>query len=80
MPDDTSGDDDKAHPATRADTPPGDVHGSPTPDDLADTRERIRPYIAAGATHIVLSLRAPYPEGIVHRLADEVAAPLAAEA
>ena len=37
------------------------------------------PFIAAGATHIILNLRAPYPEGIVHRLADEVAAPLAAE-
>jgi len=42
----------------------------------AATREAIRPYIAAGATHIVINLRAPYPEGIVRRLADEVAAPL----
>ncbi|MGE5333118.1 MAG: LLM class F420-dependent oxidoreductase [Nitrososphaerota archaeon] len=50
------------------------------PDDLAATREEIRPYIAAGASHILLNLRAPYPENIVHRLADEVIAPLVAEA
>ncbi|HEX5547387.1 MAG TPA: LLM class F420-dependent oxidoreductase, partial [Ktedonobacterales bacterium] len=49
------------------------------PDNLAATHERIRPFIAAGATHIILSLRAPYPEGIVHRLAEEIAEPLAAE-
>jgi F420-dependent oxidoreductase-like protein len=49
------------------------------PDDLAASREALRPFLAAGATHIVLSLRAPYPEGIAHRLAAEVVEPLLAE-
>jgi F420-dependent oxidoreductase-like protein len=49
------------------------------PDDLAATRESIRPYLAAGATHIVLSLRAPYPDGIARRLAAEVVEPLQTE-
>jgi F420-dependent oxidoreductase-like protein len=48
-------------------------------DNLAETREGILPYIEAGATHIILNLRAPYPEGIVHRLAEEVAEPLKAK-
>jgi hypothetical protein len=39
----------------------------------------MRPFIKAGATHIILNLRAPYPQGIVHRLAEEVVAPLNAE-
>ena len=29
-------------------------------------------FVDAGATHIVLNLRPPYPDGIVQRLADEV--------
>ena len=45
-------------------------------DNLAETHDGIRPYIEAGATHIILNLRAPYPEGIVHRLAEEIAEPL----
>ncbi len=48
-------------------------------DDLAATRESIRPYIAAGASHIVLNLTYPYPEGIVQRLAAEVVRPLREE-
>jgi F420-dependent oxidoreductase-like protein len=48
-------------------------------DNLAETRDGIRPFIEAGATHIILNLRAPYPEGIVHRLAEEIAEPLKAE-
>ena len=47
--------------------------------DLSETRERIRPYIEGRATHILLNLAAPYPEGIVHRLAEEIVAPLKAE-
>ena len=47
--------------------------------NMAETRESIRPYIAEGATHIVLNLAAPYPEGIVHKLAEEIVAPLQAE-
>jgi F420-dependent oxidoreductase-like protein len=42
------------------------------PDDLPATVETLRPLIEAGATHIILTLTYPYPEGIVARLADEV--------
>jgi F420-dependent oxidoreductase-like protein len=45
----------------------------------SDAIEGMRPFIEAGATHIILNLRAPYPEGIVHRVAEEVVAPLNAE-
>ena len=48
-------------------------------DDLAATRETMRSYIAAGATHLVLTLLYPYPEGIVRRLTDEVVKPLLSE-
>ncbi|HZR40881.1 MAG TPA: LLM class F420-dependent oxidoreductase [Ktedonobacteraceae bacterium] len=47
-----------------------------TPNDLNATRELVQSYITAGANHIVLNLRYPYPEGIVHRLAEEVIEPL----
>ncbi|HET9920202.1 MAG TPA: LLM class F420-dependent oxidoreductase [Ktedonobacteraceae bacterium] len=47
--------------------------------DLGASIERMRPYIQEGATHIILNLTAPYPENIVHRLAEEVVAPLQAE-
>ena len=47
--------------------------------NLAKTAAAMHPYIEAGATHIVLALRAPYPEHIVHRLAEEVVEPLNAE-
>jgi F420-dependent oxidoreductase-like protein len=49
------------------------------PNDLSIVREMARSFIEAGVTHVILNLRAPYPEGIVHRLADEVAEPLRAE-
>ncbi len=45
-------------------------------NDLAATRESIKPFIAAGATHLVLTLRAPYPDGIVRRITDEIIKPL----
>ncbi len=45
----------------------------------SDAIEGMRPFIEAGATHIILNLRAPYPEGIVQRVAEEVVAPLNAE-
>jgi F420-dependent oxidoreductase-like protein len=48
-------------------------------NNLSETRDGIRPYIPEGATHIILNLTAPYPENIVHRLADEIVAPLQAE-
>ncbi len=47
-------------------------------DNLAESRDTIRPYIEAGATHLILNLRAPYPENIVHRLAEEIVTPLKA--
>ena len=45
----------------------------------AETLNEIKPYIEAGATHIILNLRAPYPENIVHRLAEEIVAPMKRE-
>lgn len=41
-------------------------------DDLPATVETLRPLIDAGATHIILMLAYPYPDGIVARLADEI--------
>ncbi len=49
------------------------------PGDLGTGRETVRGYIEAGANHLVLNLRHPYPEGIVRRLASEIAEPLNAE-
>jgi alkanesulfonate monooxygenase SsuD/methylene tetrahydromethanopterin reductase-like flavin-dependent oxidoreductase (luciferase family) len=43
-------------------------------DDLAATVATLQPLVDAGATHIVLMLNYPYPDGIVARLADEVVA------
>jgi len=48
-------------------------------NNVSEAIDGMRPYIEAGATHIILNLRAPYPEGIVQRLADEVVEPLRAE-
>ncbi len=48
-------------------------------NNMGEAIAEMRPYIEAGATHIVLYLRAPYPEGVVQRLADEVVKPLQAE-
>jgi F420-dependent oxidoreductase-like protein len=45
-----------------------------TYDDLTATVEALKPLVAAGATHLVLMLAYPYPDGIVARLADEVVA------
>ncbi len=49
------------------------------PTDLGAVRTTTQSYIEAGANHLVLNLRYPYPEGIVQRLAEEVAGPLQAE-
>ena len=43
-------------------------------DDLPATVANLHPLIANGATHIILMLLYPYPEGIVQRLVDEVVA------
>jgi F420-dependent oxidoreductase-like protein len=49
------------------------------PSELSAARETVRSYIEAGANHLILNLRYPYPEGIVRRLASEIAEPLQAE-
>jgi F420-dependent oxidoreductase-like protein len=49
------------------------------PNNLQETRDITRSFIEVGASHIILNLRAPYPDGIVQRLANEVAEPLRAE-
>jgi F420-dependent oxidoreductase-like protein len=49
------------------------------PDDLASSRKLVRDFIEAGATHVILNLRYPYPDRIVHRLDEEIVQPLKAE-
>ena len=49
------------------------------PQNIAASRELISGFISAGATHIILNLRFPYPDGIVHRLDSEIVQPLKAE-
>lgn len=41
-------------------------------DDLGATVEHVQRFVDAGATHIILNLRPPYPERIVTRLAEQV--------
>jgi F420-dependent oxidoreductase-like protein len=41
-------------------------------DDLGATVQAVQGYVDAGATHLILNLRYPYPAGIVARLAEEV--------
>jgi alkanesulfonate monooxygenase SsuD/methylene tetrahydromethanopterin reductase-like flavin-dependent oxidoreductase (luciferase family) len=41
-------------------------------DDLDETTRLVQSFVDAGATHLILNLRYPYPPGIVTRLADEV--------
>jgi F420-dependent oxidoreductase-like protein len=48
-------------------------------NNLGETLDSMRPYVAEGATHIILNLRAPYPEQIAHRLASEIIEPFLAE-
>jgi len=50
------------------------VQTRPNYDDLPATVETLKPLVDAGATHIVLTLPPPFPDGIVARLADEVVA------
>jgi F420-dependent oxidoreductase-like protein len=49
------------------------------PNDMGATRDQVRGFIEAGATHLVMGLRMPYPEGIAHRIGEEIAEPLKAE-
>lgn len=50
------------------------------PDQPEAARTAVRAYLAAGASHIVLVLPLPFRAGMARRLAEEVAAPLLAEA
>jgi F420-dependent oxidoreductase-like protein len=43
-------------------------------DDLSSTVQAAQRFVDAGATHLIFGLRYPYPDGIVRRVADEVAA------
>jgi alkanesulfonate monooxygenase SsuD/methylene tetrahydromethanopterin reductase-like flavin-dependent oxidoreductase (luciferase family) len=45
-------------------------------DDPAADRTAITELVAAGMTHIVLSLRGPYPPGVARWLVDEIIAPV----
>ena len=48
------------------------VQARVTDDDLSAMVATLQPLVEAGATHLVLMLASPYPDGIVARLADEV--------
>ncbi len=41
-------------------------------DDLAETTANVQRFVDAGATHLILNLRYPYPAEIVRRLAEEI--------
>jgi alkanesulfonate monooxygenase SsuD/methylene tetrahydromethanopterin reductase-like flavin-dependent oxidoreductase (luciferase family) len=45
-------------------------------DDPAEDRTVLARLVAAGFTHLVLSLRAPYPRGIARRLVEEIVVPV----
>ena len=49
------------------------------PDDLNTTLQMTQTFIEAGANHLVMNLRPPFPEHIVHRVAEEVIEPLLKE-
>lgn len=46
------------------------------PGDWPASRELVRGFIDAGATHIILNLRPPFPEGIARSLVREIIEPL----
>lgn len=48
-------------------------------DNMAASRDEMRPYIKEGATHIILNLTYPYPQEIVHQMDKEIVEPLKAE-
>jgi len=49
-------------------------------DDMSATVATVQGYVDAGATHLILNLRYPYPAGIVARLAEEVVPQVRAKA
>jgi len=50
-----------------------------TPTDMSATRALVQSYIDAGANHLILNIRPPYPEKIAQLLATEVVEPLLAQ-
>jgi alkanesulfonate monooxygenase SsuD/methylene tetrahydromethanopterin reductase-like flavin-dependent oxidoreductase (luciferase family) len=46
------------------------------PSDWPASRELVRSFINAGATHVILNLRPPYPERIARSLVTEIVEPL----
>jgi alkanesulfonate monooxygenase SsuD/methylene tetrahydromethanopterin reductase-like flavin-dependent oxidoreductase (luciferase family) len=48
------------------------IHLGVSYDDPASTREAIRAAVDAGFQHVVLGLRAPYPDGVAQWVADEL--------
>jgi hypothetical protein len=48
-------------------------------EDMEEARGRLASSIRAGMTHLILRLPAPYPDGRVHRLDEEIIQPLKAE-
>jgi hypothetical protein len=45
-------------------------------DDPATDRKTVAELVDAGLTHIVLSLRGPYPPGVARWLVDEIITPV----
>lgn len=48
------------------------------PDDWEGTREQTQAFIDAGVTHLIMNLRAPYPDKIVQQVVKEVVEPILA--
>jgi alkanesulfonate monooxygenase SsuD/methylene tetrahydromethanopterin reductase-like flavin-dependent oxidoreductase (luciferase family) len=46
------------------------------PNRAPAVREMRRSFIAAGATHLILTLRAPYPDNVAQQLAEDVIEPV----
>lgn len=55
------------------------VQPTVNPHDMQSTRQLTRNFIEAGATHLILNLRAPYPTHIVQRIDEEIIQPLLAQ-
>lgn len=55
------------------------VQPTVNPRDIAGTRELVRSLIEVGATHLILTLRAPFPADIVQRVHEEIIQPLQAD-
>lgn len=49
------------------------------PTNMQATRNEVRSFVEAGATHLIMNLRMPYPDGIVHRIDEELVQPLKRE-